>query len=254
MKNILPLAALLAALFLAPTLRATSPLSTPDDAVTPKCFISYGETADFLVPALPRRVPSGMLVGVELRASFATSFNYGVENLTDEPVENSTWNRYIAHRIAMPGVSLPLTQVSNGASSSTGYLAPFDGTHEAVGFDPHDGADATIPAGPSGYWGGIGGSVPEAGASNQGGLEDLEFTYIYYHPSGLDFWHGEDGSVLLEYEPFGFWYRVDGGEGQHGLAWVDEIHGQIVEIESITYHLDRNGDGIRDYALTIPVE
>ena len=208
----------------------------PETSLTPKVFL--GEQATFTVPPLPSRVPADYLRSVRLEGvTLGYSTNYGVENLLPTPVTDSVWTRYMAAKLHFPGAASPLTQPSFMASSSTGPLAAFDGTNEALLFNPHDGADAVVPAGPSGYWGGTA-PVPAAGEQVITTL-DLDLAYL---SSGS--WYD---SVTLVLEPWGYWF----GAGGHQFAWVDEMHVQIKTIDAIVYGLDRNGDGSVDYELRI---
>jgi hypothetical protein len=203
-------------------------------AIAGPCFTSLYQTDYFTVPGLPAQYDPQDIVGISF-SDFSVGFDldYGVENLSDADVGVVGAYRYISHGIHYPGVPYWLTAPSTAALGSTSHLSPFDGVADAAEFDAMD-YSSPLPAGPSGYWGGLLGSG-EGGGGFNGSFGALDLHMMHLAPGGMSYWGTK--RVRLEYRPFGMWWFTSGPNTGHWYSWVDRMHGSIVALGAIRYEL-----------------
>jgi hypothetical protein len=200
---------------------------TQSSDLTVDCYTSQAESASFVLPSLPARVPDSMLVGVRLEGlEVGFGLQYGMENVTGEDVGVVLTRRYIANDLWVGN-----TLIASPSLTQQGYsdwIGPFDGLIDA----PH-------PDGASGYW---------------GGTPPTEFTY---QPQRVWTYASVDwkSPVVVDFRPRGSWEYLDGApSGSHWAVWRDEMHARVIDIAAVVYELDRNGDGLADMELAYPVD
>jgi hypothetical protein len=200
--------------------------STPTD-LTPDCYTSLAESAEFVVPSLPARVPSSMLVGVRLEGvHVGFGMQYGMENVTGQHVGIVTTRRYIANEMWVGNTLIAAPSLTQQGVSD--WMGPFDGLIDA----PH-------PTGPSGYWGG----TPPT---------DFDFGMQRVWSYGSVDWKSP---VVVNFKPRGSWEYLSGAPtSSHWAVWRDEMHARVIDIDAVVYELDRNGDGVVDMELSYPID
>lgn len=195
--------------------------------LTVECYTSQMESAQFVIPSLPERVPDWMLKGVRLDGvHVGYGLQYGMENVTGEDVGLVLTRRSIIHQMFVGSTRIAAPSVTQQGYSD--WMGPFDGVIDA----PH-------PDGPSGYWGG----VPPT---------DTNFPSerVWYYAS-VDW----KAPVVVDYRPLGSWeYLAGAPSGSHWAVWRDEMHGRVIDIDAVVYELDRNGDGVVDMELSYPID